>query len=280
MVSEPNDSAAPPPSTPGSPRESKATRLPPKADQSAKSVRSTSDLPPTSDLEEIERRLAAMSTLEALETQRSIRRVLPDPVDDDLIRRLIELSLEAPTGSNGQNWEFVVVRDPKVRAAFGTQYRRAWRLYGSAGRRLASRRPEADQMNRILRSVQWQVDHFEEVPVLVVCCLRAEYGRIPFVPNPPIANSTHYGSIYPSVQNLLLAARAVGLGASLVTLPLWSTMAARRVVGLPMTIEPCCIVALGWPRGRYGRKNRKPVEAVVHLDRYGNRPWSGPSGSG
>jgi nitroreductase len=136
---------------------------------------------------------------------------------------------------------------------------------------MASRSPVPAQMNRILDSVQWQVDHFEEIPVLVVCCLRVGYGRVPFVPNPPIVNSSHYGSIYPSVQNLLLAARAVGLGASLITLPLWSTTVARRVLGLPLSVDPCCMVTLGWPRGRYGRKARKSVESVVHLDRYGNR---------
>jgi nitroreductase len=230
-----------------------------------------STLPPTTDPEEIERRLGGMPLVEAMETQRSIRRVLPDPVDDHLVRRLIELSLEAPTGSNGQNWEFVVVRDMAARRAFAKQYRRVWRLYGTAGRRMASRSPDPAQTNRILDSVQWQVDHFEEIPVLVVCCLRAGYGRVPFVPNPPIVNSSHYGSIYPSVQNLLLAARALGLGASLITLPLWSTTVARRVLGLPVSVDPCCMVTLGWPRGTYGRKARKPVQNVVHLDRYGNR---------
>jgi nitroreductase len=227
--------------------------------------------PPTADPDEIERRLAAMSVVEAMQTQRSIRRVLPDPVDDNLVRRLIELSLEGPTGSNGQNWEFVVVRDAASRAAFGAQYRRVWRLYGSAGRRMAPRSPDPAQMNRILDSVQWQVDHFDEIPVLVVCCLRVGYGRVPFVPSPAIVSSSHYGSIYPSVQNLLLAARAVGLGASLITLPLWSTMFARRVLGLPLSVDPCCMVTLGWPRGNYGRKGRKPVNRVVHLERYGNR---------
>ncbi len=212
-----------------------------------------------------------MSLVEAIETQRSIRRILPDPVDDSVVRRLIELALEAPTGSNGQNWEFVVVRDEAARAKLAAQYRRAWQLYGSFGKRLAKRTDDGGQMERILKSVQWQVDHFEEVPVLVICCLRTGMSKVPFAPNPPLVNSSFYGSIYPSVQNLLLAARAVGLGGSLITLPLWSVTVARRALGLPVSVEPCCVVTLGWPRGRYGRKARKPVEKVVHLDRYGNR---------
>ena len=77
----------------------------------------------------------------------------------------------------------------------------------------------------------------------MVCCRRGG-GRAPFVPLPPIALSCHYGSIYPSVQNLLLAARSVGLGGALITLPLWSTTAARRTLKLPLMVEPCCIVTL------------------------------------
>ena len=90
---------------------------------------------------------------------------------------------------------------------------------------------------------------------------------------PPMAQSSYYGSIYPSVQNLLLAARAMGLGAALITLPLWSTTAARRILGLPMSVMPCCVVPLGWPQGKYGPTTRKPVGEVVHLDSYGNQPW-------
>ena len=109
--------------------------------------------------------------------------------------------------------------------------------------------------------------------MLVVCCLRG--SRLPLVPTPPVVQSSYYGSIYPSVQNLLLAARAMGLGASLITLPLWSTTAARAILGLPLSVQPCCIVPLGWPRGRYGPTTRRPVGEVAHLDRYGHQPWKG-----
>jgi len=122
------------------------------------------------------------------------------------------------------------------------------------------------------RAVQWQVDHFTEIPVLIVACLRlgAREGRLPYVRMPHAAESGYYGSIYPSVQNLLLAARAMGLGASLITLPLWGVMSARRILNLPRSVTPRCIVPLGWPCGRYGPTTRKPVEQVTHLDAYGN----------
>jgi nitroreductase len=221
---------------------------------------------PTHDPAEVEGRLT-MPLLEAMLTQRTVRRVRPDPVDDRIVLRCVELALEAPTGSNGQNWEFVVVKDPSIKASLAGQYRRAWRIY-----RGMARRSTEPATVRIVKSVRWQVEHFEQIPVLVVCCLRSP-ARLPFVPEPPVMLSSHYGSIYPSVQNLLLAARSVGLGAALITMPLWSNTIARSILRLPLTVEPCCIVTLGWPTGRYGRKARRPVGGVVHLDHYGNQPW-------
>jgi nitroreductase len=202
---------------------------------------------------------------DAISTQRAIRRLKPDPVDDALVLRCIELALKAPSGSNAQNWEFVVVRDPVVKAKLGRLNRQAWGLYGGIGRRLVARGGD-ERMRRILDAVQWQADHFEEIPVLVVACLRQV---IPIWP--PAATASLYGSIFPAVQNLLLAARAAGLGAALITLPLWSRFLARRALGLPFGVAPCAVIPLGWPKGRYGPTTRRPVGDVVSLDRYGNR---------
>jgi nitroreductase len=202
---------------------------------------------------------------EAMRTQRAIRRLLPDPVDDQLVLQLIELALNAPTGGNRQNWEFVVVKDREVKRQLGRLNMQAWRVYGGIGRLMMRRRPS---MLRVIRAVEWQARHFEEIPVVVVACLRGP--RLPF---PPLAATSYYGSIYPSVQNLLLAARAAELGAALITLPLWSTFLARRALGLPWNVAPCAVVPLGWPRGRYGPTTRRPVGEVVSLDRYGNRPF-------
>jgi len=207
----------------------------------------------------------SMPLEEAMLTQRSIRRLTHDPVDDALVLRLIELAQKAPTGSNAQNWEFVVVKDPAVKQRLGELNRQAWSVYGRIGRLVTRKDPK---MGRILDAVDWQAQHFAEVPVAVVACLRGP--RLYF---PPIAASSYYGSIYPSVQNLLLAARAAGLGAGVITLPLWSTFLARRALGLPWRVQPCAVVPLGWPRGRYGPTTRKPVGEVTHLDRYGNQPF-------
>ena len=205
-----------------------------------------------------------MSLREAMETQRAIRRLKPDPVDDAVILRCIELALKAPTGSNAQNWEWIVVRDPEVKAKLARFNRQAWRVYGGLGRLLRS----GDEKSRkIIDAVQWQADHFEEIPVIVVPCLRGI--RPTFF---PMGASSHYGSIYPAIQNFLLACRAEGLGAALTTLPLWSNTRARRALGLPFSVQPCAVIPVGWPKGRYGPTSRKPPAKVVHYDRWGNRP--------
>jgi nitroreductase len=202
---------------------------------------------------------------EAMRTQRSIRRLKPDPVDDSLVLHLIELALKAPVGGNRQNWEFIVVRDRAVKEQLGRLNRIAFGIYGRIGRRMMRDNP---RMLRILDAVDWQARNFADIPVVVVACLR---GARP--PVPAIAAMSYYGSIYPAVQNLLLAARAAGLGAGVITLPLWSTLLARRALGLPRNVKPCAVVPVGWPRGRYGPTTRRPVGTVVHLDRYGNKPY-------
>jgi nitroreductase len=210
----------------------------------------------------------AMPLVEAMQTQRAMRRLRPDPLDDSIVLRCIELALKAPTSSNGQNWEWIVVKDPAVKQKLAVQYTRVWALYGRSLRR---RTRGDDSARRSLDAADWLVVHLAEVPVLVVACLRG--GRVPLLPHPPLVESSYYGSIYPSVQNLLLAARGMGVGAALITLPLWSVTAARRILGLPVTVRPCCIVPMGWPTGRYGPTRRKPVGDVTHLDRFGRQPW-------
>ena len=138
-----------------------------------------------------------------------------------MVLKCIELALRAPTGANGQNWEFIVVKDRRVMKKLARRYRQGWKY--SYGGLLKGAGDRDESIAKVIRAAQWQVDHFTEVPVLVVACLRltVREGRVPFSLMPHAAVSGYWGSIYPSVQNLLLAARAMGLGASLITLPLW-----------------------------------------------------------
>lgn len=209
-----------------------------------------------------------MPLAEAMTTQRAIRRLLPDPVDDEIIVRLVELAQKAPTGSNAQNWEFIVVKEREAKARIGRIYTQAWKVYGGIGRRLRS----DEQTVRNMAAVEHQIENFADVPVVIVACLRG--WRIPAMPQPGVWDATYYGSIFPSIQNLLLAARAVGLGAGIVTLPLWNTPGLRRILGIPRSVRPVCIVPIGWPVGRYGPTRRRPAGEIIHVDKYGNRPWA------
>jgi nitroreductase len=202
---------------------------------------------------------------EAMRTQRAVRRLTTDPVSDELVKKLIGLATKAPTAQNHQAWEFIVVRDPEVKARLAKLNRRVWRLVDKP---VAWLNRKDESFGRTHRATKHQVDNFEDIPVLVVCCMTAtRHG-----PSPVVAASS-YGSIFPAVQNLLLAARAAGLGANLVTMPLTINFAARRALGLPWKITPVCIVPLGWPTGKYGPTTRRPVEEVTSIDQYGNRAW-------
>ena len=116
-----------------------------------------------------------MPLLEAMMTQRAVRRVLPDPVDDEVVLKCIELALRAPTGANGQNWEFIVVKDPRVKEKLARRYRQAWKCTTawSSGASLTT----TSRWPRPRVRCQWQVDHFTEIPVLVVACLRSAPAR-------------------------------------------------------------------------------------------------------
>lgn len=210
-----------------------------------------------------------MSMQEAMRTQRAVRRLHTDPVPHEVLLPLLELSLKAPTSSNTQDWCYMVVEDRAQKARLAAVHRRLYRLYNPIAERLA----KGDEKElRQLRPGQWQAEHFEELPVFVVACYRRNLKHRP-VGRPQISVASFYGSVFPAVQNLLLGCRAVGLGASIQTLPIWNIRATRRILGLPRHMNPVCIIPIGWARGRYGPTKRRPIGEVVHLDRYGNQPF-------
>ncbi len=201
---------------------------------------------------------------EAMYTQRAIRRLRPDPVRDDLLRQVLEAATKAPAGGNRQPWNFLVVRDPSLREAIAGYYRQAWdRTYGALPPSAVQQQDEAMQRN--LRSAQHLAEHMAEAPVLIFACLRN-------APPPGGQNvSSHYGSIFPAVQNLLLAARGLGLGASLTTLHKLYEPQIKELLDVPAEVELVALVPLGHPLGRYGPNRRLPVEKVVYYDRWGAR---------
>ena len=230
------------------------------------------ETPPTSDPAEIAARLR-MPMVDAMETQRAVRRLdTTRPVDHDLLLRLLELSLKAPTSSNTQDWTYVVVEDAEQKARIGAVYRRLYRLFNPIVTRQAKGDP---QELRNMAPGQWQAEHFAEIPVFVIPCYRKNTNHRP-TGRPQIRVSSFYGSVYPAVQNLLLACRAVGLGASLQTLPIWWIPSIRKILGLPRRCSRSASSRSAGRQGRYGPTQRMPIGEVVHLDHFGNRPFAAP----
>ncbi len=145
---------------------------------------------------------------EAMRTQRAVRRLRPEPVSHDVLLPLLELSLKAPTSSNTQDWSYLVVENRDQKARLARLYRRLYRVFNPIVERMAA---GDDKALRQMRPGQWQAEHFEDIPVFVIPCYRRGLKHRP-VGRPQIAVSSFYGSVYPAVQNLLLACRALRLG--------------------------------------------------------------------
>ena len=201
---------------------------------------------------------------EIMASTRSMRRLKPDPVPDGLIRRILEAGTFAPSGGNMQRWRFLVVTDPKVKATVGACYKRAWDEVVSPRYRSGAPAPgtSRDRFARMLDAAQHLADHIHEAPVWIVPCMEGA--------NPA---RTAGSSIYPAVQNMLLAARALGLGATLTTLYLNFEKEAEAALGLPADVHSYALLPIGYPMGRFGPVRRVPLAEVVYQDRWG-RPMS------
>jgi nitroreductase len=176
--------------------------------------------------------------------------------------------LKAPTSSNTQGWSYVVVTGRKQKERLAKLYLPLFRIIDLIERHDGA----ADEKTlRQMAPGQWQAEHFADIPVFVIPCYERNLKHRP-VGWPQISVSSFYGSVFPAVQNLLLACRAVGLGASLQTLPIWIVPIAQRMLELPWKMVPVCVIPIGWAKGNYGPMTRRPIRDVVHIDRFGNQP--------
>ena len=199
---------------------------------------------------------------EAIYSQRAIRRLKPDPVSDELVDKLIEAATKAPSGGNTQPWAFVVVRDAGAKRAIGEWYLDAWnRTYGAIPQDQRGNLPA--NLTRVYGAAEHLANHLAEVPVFIIACIKgaARAGRGHM--------AGFYGSIYPAVQNVLLAARGLGLGASLTTLHKLHEDEVKELLGIPDDVETVALIPVGHPIGRYGPTTRAPVAEVTHYERWG-----------
>jgi nitroreductase len=197
-----------------------------------------------------------------IRTTRSMRRLKPDPVPEALVRQILEAGTCAPSGGNAQRWRFLVVRDPAVKATVGALYKRAWDDIVGPRYRAAAPAPGSSsaQQQRMLATAEYLAAHIHEAPLWIVACLQAE-----------APTRTSGSSIYPAVQNMLLAARALGLGATLTTLHLHFEKEVEAALGLPGDWHSYALLPIGWPMGRFGPVRRIALEEVVYEDRWGSR---------
>ena len=185
-----------------------------------------------------------------------MRRIKPDVVPDELLLELIDAANQAPSGSNSQNARWVVVRDPEVKRRLAEQNRKFLTPYIAAD--VAN--PGTPKMKRMLDAVLWQMNHMHEIPALIVACF--DYPE----KVEGLGVYRQAGSVWPGVQNLLLTARALGLGAAPTSLALRYQDAVREILNLPETFAALCLIPVGYPMGNFGPVVRKPVSEVMRFD--------------
>jgi nitroreductase len=191
---------------------------------------------------------------EIVHTQRAARSFLPDEVSDETVARILKAATHAPSAENSQPFVFVVVRDPDLRESIGELTARLWQ----GGARAAE---EGRLSPAFLRDVDGgAMGGIAAAPVLIVVCGDT---RLTFAP-------AMDASVFPAVQNLLLAAHALGLGSTLTTLPVLGGDELPTLLGLPPEVVPVAVVPIGHLPKALGAPRRQPVEEKAHLDRYGN----------
>lgn len=179
-------------------------------------------------------------------TNRAVRQFTDDSVPDELIGKILDATVRAPSGSNAQHWRFVVITDPEMRAAIGAEYGKA-----SVIRRQIMGQTPTDPPT-------WM----GEAPVLILCCLENQPGA-----EPP--KRTTGSSIYPAVQNLMLAARSFGIGTCLTTIHQHRELKIKAMLGIPEHVDTYALIPMGFPATTFGPLGRKAPAEVSFRNRWG-----------
>ena len=207
-----------------------------------------------------------MDFWDVISTARAMRRYKPDPIPEELLVKLIEAAHLGPSGSNRQSRHWIVVRDPEVKQQLADLNRAGVSMYLQNNRDVANPHVDQGRRERFLAAVEHQMNHMHEVPAIVIAC--ADTVRAP--QDNFAAGSAAATEVWGAVQNLLLAARALEIGNVPTTLAFIGDQRerAQEVLGLPEHILPMVLIPLGWPTGNFGPIRRRPLDEVLHWDRY------------
>jgi len=211
-----------------------------------------------------------------MQTTRAVRRLRPDPIPEDALRRVLQAATWGPSGGNRQPWRVIAVRDAALKKRLGELYQLVWTPYVAAGRKALESAPEAiaTRTERALKAGDYLAAHFHEAPVVLVFCF--DPGGLAVTDARLTRQSVvGGGSIYPAVQNALLACNAEGLGCVLTTLLCAKEPEIRPLLELPEPWATAAYVPIGYAVGKgHGPISRRPVEEMVFGDRWGQR-WPG-----
>ena len=197
---------------------------------------------------------------------RAMRRLKPDPVPDEMIKKILEAGTCAPSGQNLQRWAFLVVTDAEGKRFFGERYDYWMRI------RFANRlemRSAPTKEGRLIAAALHLSEHMHEAPVLLFCCGTRDWAFVVPADQRVGLAPPSYGSIYPCVQNILLACRGLGLGASLTTMHQMFEPEMHEFFGIPDTHGVVAVIPIGFPQGKFGPVTREPAETKTHLNRWG-----------
>ena len=220
---------------------------------------------------------AGVDLYEAASTTRAVRRLRPDPIPEPVLRRVLEAASWAPSGGNLQPWHVIAVRDPGRKKELAGLYRALWSEYAAQRRVLLAKLPEATRTpaEKALRAGDHLAAHLQDAPVIATFCFHPERLTLTdaALERPSVVGGA---SLYPAVQNLLLACRAEGLGCVLTTLLCAREKEVRELLEIPEPWATCAFVPIGWPAGGgHGPLARRPVEQVAFADRFGEALFAG-----
>lgn len=217
-----------------------------------------------------------MDVFDVMRTQRSVKRFRSDPVDRSDIETMLTAATWAPNGSNRQAWEFVVVDDADTKAALADVYRDSWNLlYEQRSTRRSFHDPRTAQA-KMIRDSQHLKEHLEKAPVLILVCMDTSKN---LVSTDGVMRmyweEGNYTSTLPAVQNLMIAARALGLGTCLTTALNVFAEKAKDILDLPDELRTIALIPVGYPEEEFKPVNRIPAAESTHWNRWGHHQASG-----